>query len=638
MAGAVRLGELWTDGDDVIWSEGRPAALGRTALVCRKPGGEMVELLPEDLSVRSAVHEYGGAAWWVADGVVWFVNWSDQRLYRRDPETGRCHPLTPEPEVPRGDRYADGTVSPDRAWLACVRERHPPGGRGAIDVRNEIVRLDARAASTPEVLVSGPDFVSSPRLSPDGRRLCWIEWDHPDMPWDATRLVVRDLDSGAETLVAGGEAESVSEPRWGPDGALVFISDRNGWWNLYRWTVDAGVSPLVEMEAEIGIPQWVFGTARYAFLDDGRIVFARWRDGMDGLGVRLLDGTVRDLALPFSSFRRLASDGGSCVVTIAASPTAEASVSRIELPPDGGSAAVHTLRPPRDLRELGVEPGYISVPEAVSFPSAGGRVAHALLYRPTHASRRGEEGEPPPLLVHVHGGPTSAAYPELNLEVQYFTSRGFAVADVNYGGSTGYGRAYRELLNGNWGVVDVEDCTAMARFLADRGEVDRNRLAISGGSAGGYTTLLCLASPGTPFAAGGDYYGVADLEALVRDSHKFEARSLDHLVGPYPDARELYRERSPINHVDEFSRPLIVLQGLDDGVVPPNQATMIVDALKAKGVPVAYVAFAGEQHGLRQAANIRRALESELSFYARVFGFELPAEEGIEPVAVEGGG
>ncbi len=635
VARAVRLGELVIDGDDVIWAEGRPAALGRTALVCRKPEGELVELLADSLSVRSAVHEYGGGAWWVTDGVVWFVNWSDQRLYRRDPASGRCQPLTPEPEVPRGDRYADGTVSHDGTWMACVRERHPAGGRGWIDVRNEIVRLDAHEPSTPEPLVSGPDFVSSPRLSPDGQRLCWIEWDHPKMPWVGNRLRVRDLQDGAESLVAGGDAESVSEPRWRPDGSLVFISDRNGWWNLYRFRPGEGVRPLVEIEAEIGVPQWVFGTSRYAFLDDGRIVFARWRDGMDGLGVRLADGRLRDLELPFSSFRRLVAGGGSSVVTIAASPTAEASVSRIDLDGDGGSPAIETLRPPRDLGDLGVDPEYISVPQAVSFPSAGGRVAHALLYRPANPRHRGEEGARPPLLVHVHGGPTGAAYPELNLEVQYFTSRGFMVADVNYGGSTGYGRAYRELLNGSWGVVDVEDCTALADFLVGRGEVDPKRLAISGGSAGGYTTLLCLARQDTPFSAGGDHYGVADLEALAKESHKFEARSLDLLVGPYPEARELYVERSPINHVEEFVRPLIVLQGLEDEVVPPNQATMIVDALKAKGVPVAYVAFEGEQHGFRQAANVRRALESELSFYAQVFGFELPAEDGIEPVAVE---
>jgi dipeptidyl aminopeptidase/acylaminoacyl peptidase len=508
-------------------------------------------------------------------------------------------------------------------------------GRGAVDVRNEIVRLAAHEPSEPEVLVTGPDFVSNPRFSPDGRRLCWVEWDHPNMPWDGTRLRVRDLASGDEQQIAGGDTESVNEPVWLEDGSLAFISDRPGWWNLFRWSDEAGLEPLVEIEAEIGEPQWEFGQSRYAVLDDGRIVFARLRGGFDGVMVRLADGTLLDVELPFTALRDLAVAGGASFVAIGASSVEEPSLVRVTLGPGAEVERLETLRPARDLAALGVAREYVSVPEAIDHPSADGRTAHALLYWPANRDWEGPEDELPPLLVTVHGGPTAAARPVLNLEIQYLTSRGFAVVDVNYGGSTGYGRAYRQLLDRKWGIVDVEDCMAAARHLADQGLVDSTRLCINGGSAGGFTTLACLARADTPFAAGGDYFGVADLEALTIDTHKFESRYLDHLVGPYPEEREVYVERSPIHHVEDFSRPLIVLQGLEDEVVPPAQATMIVDALRAKGVPVAYVPFEGEQHGFRQAAHIRRALESELSFYAQIFGFELPEAEGIEPVQID---
>jgi dipeptidyl aminopeptidase/acylaminoacyl peptidase len=635
VAEAISLSGLAVDGTDVYWSEGRPAEAGRTALVRRAADGALTELLPTDENARTAVHEYGGGAWWVRAGVVWFASWRDQRLYRRDPATARCEPLTPEPAVPRGDRFADGDVSPDGNWIVCVREHHPPHGRGAIDVRNEIVRLAAQEPSEPLVVVTGPDFVSDPRFSPDGRRLCWLEWDHPNMPWDGTRLLVNDLNGGEPGQIAGGERESVAEPRWQQDGSLTFISDRSGWWNLYRWAARSGVQPLVEIEAEIGEPQWQFGQSRYAVLGDGRIVFARMRGGFDGLMVRLADGSIEDLALPFTRARDLIAVGGSSFAVIGASLVEEAAAVRVTLGEGSEVAEAETLRPARDLSSLGVERADISVPEAIEYPSVAGRTAYALLYWPANRAWRGPDEEQPPLLVTVHGGPTGAAWPDLELDIQYLTSRGFAVANVNYGGSTGYGRAYRELLNGNWGVVDVEDCIAVARHLVDGGAVDPERICINGASAGGFTTLACLARKETPFEAGGDYFGVADLEALAIDTHKFESRYLDRLIGPYPEQRELYRERSPIHHVDDFSRPLIVLQGLEDEVVLPEQATMIVEALRARGVPVAYLPFHGEQHGFRRAPNIRRAIESELSFYAQIFGFELPADEGIDPVAID---
>jgi dipeptidyl aminopeptidase/acylaminoacyl peptidase len=396
---------------------------------------------------------------------------------------------------------------------------------------------------------------------------------------------------------------------------------------------DHDIEPVVRIDAEIGVPAWTFGSARYAVRPDGSVVFARRRDGYDGLALRSADGVVTDLPLPFSGIAAVRAAPDGSVVLVAGTPTEEPGVYRL----DPETSEVTTVRPPRDL---GVDPGYLSVPEHVSFPSegaggVGGRRAHALFYPPANPDRTGPEGELPPLLVVIHGGPTSAAMPVLSTSVQYWTSRGFAVVDVNYGGSTGYGRAFREELLGTWGIVDVADCLAAARWLAGNGRVDGARLVIRGGSAGGFTTLAALARDDTPFAAGADHFGVADLEALAADTHKFESRYLDRLVGPYPAAREVYVERSPIRHVDRLAKPLIVLQGREDPVVPPNQSEKIVDALRSRKVPVAYLLFDGEQHGFRRSENIRRALDAELSFYAQVLGFELPAGEGIEPVVVE---
>ena len=645
VAAAVRLGEVRVDGADVLWAEGRPAEGGRTQLVRLLPDGTVQDLLPDGANARSAVHEYGGGAWWVRDGVVWFVEWADQRVYRLEPG-GVPVALTPPPDRPRADRYADGDVGPDGARIVCVRERH---GEHAGDVVNEVVALDARSPSTPEVLVSGPDFVAAPRLSPDGATLAWLQWDHPDMPWDAAQLVVRDLATGEDTVVAGGPGESVAEPRWRLDGSLWFLSDRTDWWNPYRWRPGTDIVAVARTEADVGVPAWAFGTARYAVLDDGRVVLARWRNGTDGLAVAGPGGAVTDLDLPFTAVGAVVAAGPDAVVVVAGTPTAEPGVHRVVLgapsaepargrsgPPAPLPAHVVTLRPPRDL---GLDAGYLSIPEPVRYPSVDGagaaRTGYALFYPPANPRFRGPDDARPPLLVVIHGGPTGKASPVLAVAVQYWTSRGFAVVDVDYGGSSGYGRPYRELLRGSWGVVDVGDCLAAARALADAGRVDPARLCIRGGSAGGYTTLAALARDDTPFAAGADHFGVADLEALARDTHKFESRYLDGLIGPYPQARDVYVERSPITHVDRLRRPLIVLQGAEDAVVPPAQSAAIVDALRAKGVPVAYLLFDGEQHGFRVAANVRRALDAELSFYAQVLGFPLPAGEDIPPVEIE---
>lgn len=615
---AVGLGSIAIEGGSIWWSERRPEEGGRTTLL-----RDGVEVLPrasapeQGWNVRTAVHEYGGGAWWVDRGTVWFTSWDDQRLYRMAPgEAPR--PLTPTPDTPRALRYADGDVSPDGRSLVCVRERHLPDA----EVINELIRMDAVRGGEPELFASGADFYSDPRYSPDGRSVAWLEWDHPHMPWDETRLML-----DGQVLVAG-RGESLSQPRWSPDGTLHFISDRSGWWNLYRWTADRGVEPVVQLEAEIGLPQWTFGESRYDFLPGGRIVFAAVRDQFDQLAI--WDGRqVHSLSLPFSAMYALTADGeGVCF--IGASPTAEPALVRV--PIEGTRAGpVEEIRPPRDL---GLAPGWFSVPRAIDVPSAGGRRAHELFYPPTSPTHEGPPGEKPPLLVLIHGGPTAAAVPVLQLSIQYWTSRGFAVADVNYGGSTGFGRAYRDLLRGNWGVVDVQDCEATARWLANQGLVAPHRMCIRGGSAGGYTTLAALAF-GDTFAAGASHYGIADLEALAAETHKFESRYLDGLIAPYPEGRDIYRARSPIHHLERFNRPLAVFQGLDDAIVPPNQSERIVEALRSKGVPVAYVPFEGEQHGFRKAENIRRALDSELSFYAQIFGFELPRDEGIAPVQVE---
>jgi dipeptidyl aminopeptidase/acylaminoacyl peptidase len=439
-------------------------------------------------------------------------------------------------------------------------------------------------------------------------------------------------------------AESVFQPRWADDGSLWFVSDRNGWWNLYRRTPgpsddrQATVEAVVEREGELGMPQWIFGVSRYAFLGDGRMVLVEMRDGSDHLLVRSAGGSVAELDLPYTSIGSVQARGDQ-IVAVAASATAEPAVVRLTLVPGGTALAgpPEVLRPPRDL---GLDPAWFSVPEPISFPTTAldgqPRVAHALYYPPTNpeADVPDPSVERPPLLVLIHGGPTSAARPMLQVGTQYWTSRGFAVVDVNYGGSVGYGRAYRDQLQGNWGVVDLDDCEAAARWLAAQGRVDPERLCIRGGSAGGYTTLAALAFRDT-FAAGASHYGVADLAALATETHKFESRYLDGLIGPWPAARQVYEDRSPIHHVEGFDRPLVVFQGLEDEVVPPNQAEMIVGALRGRKVPVAYVPFEGEQHGFRQAANIRRALDGELSFYAQVFGFDLPADEGIDPLPVE---
>jgi dipeptidyl aminopeptidase/acylaminoacyl peptidase len=621
VSSTVGLGAIQLDGEDVYWLEGRPREGGRQVLVRRTPDGTMRDVTPAPFNVRTRVHEYGGGAYTVSDGSVIFANFSDQHLYTIESD-GEPRPLTHLD----GMRYADGCVDRTRRRLYCVREDHTGEGEAV----NTIVAVDLDSGSE-QVLVSGSDFYANPRLTPDGRRLCWLSWDHPNMPWDATQLWVANVADDGNALIGprrvpGPERESILQPEWAANGDLLFVSDRSGWWNLYRAS-GGGVEPLIEMEAEFGVPAWTFDTRTYAPLRDGHIAATFSRDGISRLAIIEPQGHLIDpIDLPLSAFGGIrAADSGEQVFFVGASATMPAAVYSLDL-------GNHGLTPLAWSTDLRIDGGYISLPEPVEFPTEGGLPAHALFYAPENKDFSALVGEKPPLIVMSHGGPTAAAGGALSLGRQFWTSRGFAVLDVNYGGSTGYGRAYRERLNGRWGIVDVDDCVNGALYLAGQGRVDGDRMAITGGSAGGYTTLAALTFRDV-FKAGASHYGIGDLEALARDTHKFESRYLDGLVGPYPERRDIYLERSPIDHVDQLSRPVIFFQGLEDQIVPPNQAEAMVDALRRKGVPVAYLAFEGEQHGFRMAENIKRSLDAELYFYGRIFGFE-PAD-AIEPVAIE---
>ncbi len=620
VAGTVGLGQPLIDGDDLYWIEMRPSEGGRSVIVKRDVEGRIADVTPPGFNARTRVHEYGGGDYAVYQGNVYFSNFSDQQIYAQR-NGAPPEPLTTIPNM----RYADSIVDNQRRRLLCVREDHTVAGREAV---NSLVSINL-ADGAADVLVSGNDFYSSPRLSPDGNRVAWLTWNHPNMPWDETELwVARIKDDGSldqREKVAGGNQESIFHPQWSPRGELYFVSDRTGWWSLYRLNEANFVEPVVEAEAEFGMPQWVFGMSTYAFESAERIVCSYveksiWRVGIIDTRTRKLER----IESPYTDITYVRAAPGYAVMR-AGSPTEPLSIVRLNLK----TRRFEVLRRSNNIE---IAEGYLSQPETVEFPTEAGLTAHGFFYRPTNANYRAPDGERPPLLVLSHGGPTAASTTVKSLGIQYWTSRGIGVLDVNYGGSTGFGRAYRDRLKAQWGIVDVDDCVNGARYLIARGDADPDRLMISGGSAGGYTTL-CALTFRDAFRAGASHYGVSDAEALAKDTHKFESRYLDRLFGPYPEAREIYYARSPINFTDRLSCPVIFFQGLEDKVVPPSQAETMVAALQAKGIPVAYIEFAGEQHGFRQAQNIKRALDGEFYFYSRIFGFK-PAGT-IEPVEIQ---
>ena len=630
---SIALGEPRTDGDDVYWLETRPAQRGRRTLLRHTLDGATHELTPEPFNVRDRVHEYGGGSYAVRAGVVVASSMADGRLWRLDPD-GAAPPEAITPEGPW--RYGDLWFDAGGQRLYAVRETHPDDPKRVDLVRNELVAiaLDGSEGSG-RVLVSGPDFVAGARPSPDGSRLAWIEWDHPAMPWDATRLRVADLHAdgslGPARTVAGGPDVSVIGPGWTADGVLLAVSDETDWWNLYAFDgpdgADGAGRNLAPMEAELGEPAWELGAPSYAVLSDGAILAIARSEGHDGL-VRIdADGTVHRLPTSFADVYGIAATpaGAVAVVSGPREPRALVRLSR-----DGAVTGVLA----RAL-SVPIDGGYLPTPEPISFPTSGGATARALFFPPTSPAFRAPDGELPPLIVISHGGPTGAASASLSLDRAFFTSRGIAVVDVDYRGSTGYGRPYRDALKGQWGIADVDDCVAAARFLVDRGDVDPARLVIRGGSSGGYTTLAALAFKPDVFAAGISHFGIADLELIHQDGHKFESRYDEGLVAPWtPAGREVFRDRSPIHHLGRMRAPILLFQGLDDRVVPPSQLDVMEEAFEERGLPYVAYRFEGEGHGFRRLENRRTTYEAELGFLGRVLGFD-PAGD-IRPMEIAG--
>ena len=612
--GALRLREVVLDGDDIYWIEGRPDEGGRSVIVKRSPDGHIADVTPTATNVRARVHEYGGAAYVVSRGTIYYSEFVDQRVYLLEPGS------PPEPVTAPGDWfYADGCINPSRVRLVCVREDHTAKGREAVTTLVSLPLVGPPTAG--EVIVSGHDFYSTPRFSPDGSRLSWLAWDHPRMPWDGTELWVANVsDDGTfdqPRRMVGGETDAIFQPGWSPDGTLYFVSDGTGWWNLYRVRNDQ-VELVHAMTADFGRPQWQLWMSTWVFADASRLVvtyqqLGRWRLAM----IDVQTGTFTPVRTDLEPGENITATRTHAVF-VGGSAAAPDAVVRVDL--ETGRA--ETIR---DASDVVIDKGYLSPSEPIEFPTDGGLTAHAFHYAPRNRDFTARAGERPPLIVISHGGPTASTSTRLNLEVQYWTSRGFAVVDVNYGGSSGYGRAYRRRLNGQWGIVDVADCVNAAKYLTAHSQADPDRLVIRGRSAGGYTTLAALTFHPDVFKAGASYYGVSDIEAMARETHKFESRYLDSLIGPYPAKRGLYRARSPIHFVDRLACPLIFFQGLEDRVVPPNQSRMMADAVRAKGLPVALLTFEGEQHGFRQRDTIVRCLEAELYFYGAVFGF-VPAD------------
>ena len=636
----LRLGWTRYDEKSLYWLEGRPAEGGRLVIVRRQPDGTICDAIPAGFNVRNLVHEYGGGAFTAHKGSIYFCNHPDQNVYRMQPGREQPEVLTAAQGV---HRFADLVLDATRNRIICVKEDHSVIGDGKGKAQSSIVGIALdRPSLAASKLVSGANFYSNPRVSPDGSMLAWLSWNHPNMPWDGTFLEIASFTADGflenHEIIAGGESESVLQPEWSQDGSLYFISDKSGWWNPFVLAAEdvqqicqnrSGAKPvpsqLVDMPRDLGSPQWVFGMSSYAPAGNNTLLCTYCENGLWRLAkLDVKSRRLQNIDLPFTEFS-FVSVSGSKVAACAGSPTAQLAVVEIDT-----ESSEHSVI--KRSSELQPDARYISVAEPIEFPTSGGATAHAFFYKPKNDDFQALPGELPPLLMKCHGGPTGATSSVLNFGIQYWTSRGFAVVDVNYRGSSGYGRAYRDLLAGNWGVVDVQDCENAARYLSSKKMADSRRMAITGGSAGGYT-VLCVLTFGDVFQAGASHYGVCDVESLCLDTHKFESRYGDKLIGPYPECKQIYFDRSPINFTDNLRCPVIFFQGLEDKVVLPAQAEAMVNALRAKKIPVAYLPYEGEQHGFRKAENIKRTLDSEFYFYAKIFGFE-PADE-IEPVEIE---
>jgi len=618
-ARAISFDEIAASGKDIYWVESRPNDGGRYVIMHRAADGTVAECTPPEFYVRTTVHEYGGGAFMVEDGIIYFSNFKDHHLYRQRPNE--------QPEVitlSDGYYYADLILDKQRDRIICVREDHTAEGEAV----NTIIGLSL-SDGREEILIEGNNFYSSARLNPDGTKLAYLTWSHPNMPWDGCELWLADVHADGTLhdfkLIAGSVTESVFQPEWSPEGILHFIGESTGWWNLYRVHNDQ-IEALHPLDAEFGEPLWVFRMSTYGFVSETKIFCRYTKDGISHLA--FLDTSTKELANIETSFIEFGDIvlGDGFASFIGGSPTQPYSLIRM----DTSTCEMEIIK---QAFEVTVDAGYLSIATPITFPTTDGKEAYAIYYAPKNKDYAGLEGECPPLMVISHGGPTGGTSSSLRLGLQYWTSRGFAVLDVNYGGSTGYGREYRQRLNGNWGIVDVDDCCNGALYMVEKGLADPDRLAIRGGSAGGYTTLACLAFRNDVFKAGASYYGISELEVFATDTHKFESRYMDSLIGPYPERKDLYFNRSPINFIKNLSCPIILFQGDEDKVVPPSQSQMMFEAVRNKELPVAYLLFEGEQHGFRKAETIKRSLEAEFYFYSKIFGFE-PADT-IEPVQIE---
>lgn len=603
---STRYGQMQYINDAVYWLESRPHEQGRGVIV-RSHNGKREDVTPEGFNVRTRVHEYAGGDFWGRGDYLLFADDANQQLCLQNLTTNSVEFITPEPPVKRSLRYCDGEVAPNMAYTVCVHERHE-----ADDVINELIAVSLSSPFTKQVIAQGADFYSNPRISPDGKQICWISWNHPNMPWDETELWLADISESGEIFnqrkVAGGDQVSVYHPFWSVDNQLYYVADPEGWWHIY--CLASNENPVHEkLEIEFGLPQWVFGCRTVQWLDDKSLVAIGTKQGQQALyRINLEDGAVELFSDHWTAFNGQMVIGGDALYFMAANPLAGEAVYLLNLL----SRKAHQLTE-SDSDQLSK---YLSVPQHIEFPTTGDQKAYGYFYLPKNPDYQAPEDEMPPLIVMSHGGPTGMTDNGLNLTIQYWTSRGFAVADVNYRGSTGYGRVYRDSLKEQWGILDVDDCIAMGQYLAKQGLVDGSRMAIRGGSAGGYTTLCALTFHDV-FKAGMSRYGVAELVSLSQDSHKFEIRYLDSVVGPYPECADLYHQRSPVNHTELLSCPILILQGLEDKVVPPNQAEAMVKALEEKGLPYEYITFEGEGHGFRKPETIIKAFTAELEFYQK---------------------